>query len=183
MRILVLSDLQSLSPEVFDKINNKNFCDVCVSLGNVSKDVLDTIRNLKHFDLYSINTENSIHLKCIDINGVKISGVDFDEQYQYWNEHVESKFVNKLPQDIDILLTYHAPKKSVNVHGVVDKPDYAKQLMWKIQPKLHISSSEHTNAIGTAKKYQCNDIYYVYVVGAVLLEINANFQIRRFEAL
>lgn len=190
MRILVVSNLNNISTNAINTISERNFCDFCVSIGNVSFNSIKTIRHYIQAPIYFINgldgfdnCAKSINNNLAREHNKNIFGIDYNEKYQYWSEEIESQFFKQLPEHVDILFTYHVPKESIDVYGMLDKPDYAIQLVRKIKPKIHISGSEQSNYIGTIKEYKQPTVCCIYTNEMVLLEIDDECQIRMFQSI
>lgn len=124
--VLIFADLHGsmqTANQILDEINDKHF-DFAVSLGDMSIDVLNIINNFLinkgkklyairgNHDTYSLSdiSENIIDFnrRVVDINGVKIYGVEGARYYNDYSTFVndEEIFNEKIPEDIDLLFSH-----------------------------------------------------------------------------
>ena len=184
MNILLLADVKNISQDTIAYVSTPGFCDFCVSLGNVSTECLNVLRSSLSCNLLCINGDKDVTsgnpAKLFNYKDKAMCCINYSKEYEYWNEQSIRHFDSIINCDIDILFTHHSPTKHVDMYGLPDKPDYIRQLVKLIKPKLNIHGHDCENTIGTMKTYMRPDVKIIGVTGVMLLELNSEYQIRKF---
>ena len=187
MKILLLADVQEINQNVIKIISTPGFCDFGVSLGNVSTSCLNMLNSSLPYDLFYIDGDKDVksgnNAQLFHYKDKAMCCINYSKEYEYWNEQSIRHFDSIINCDIDILFTHHSPTKHVDMYGLPDKPDYIRQLVKIIKPKLNIHGHDCENTIGTMKTYMRPDVTVIGVTGVMLLELNEEYQIRKFVSI
>ncbi len=125
--ILVITDCHHLTIEEIEKVENLKY-DVCLLLGDINCTYLDMILkfvpinkiyavlgNHDEYGLLESKNINNIHLKTIDVNGVKILGFEGSSRYKQGNipmySQKDSVKLLKKCEKADILVSHDSVYK------------------------------------------------------------------------
>jgi uncharacterized protein len=125
INILIIADCHHLKEEEIEKVSNLQY-DVCLLLGDINITYLDMILkyvslekiygilgNHDEYGILELRNINNIHLKEININGIKILGFEGSNRYKEGNVPMytqkESIELLKKCDKADILVSHDSP--------------------------------------------------------------------------
>lgn len=175
IRFLVLCDLHFLEEEQLDKILSLNY-DCCLMLGDIPSEILPRIKALITKPIYAVGGNHDtremytnagfeyINGKVVEIEGIKIAGIEGSNRYKDTDELVmltqkESvKLAKSLPR-ADLLIShdsfYHKYGKSPNKRGLKGIDLYIK----RNKPIFHFHGHYHIYDNYQNGKTQCFACY------------------------
>ncbi len=174
MKILFLADLHDFNINNLNKIKDLEY-DVCITLGDINKQILNTICNLVNTDIYGIlGNHDTINLfdctrikdlafKNININGINFAGIDGGVRYKrgmyvmYTQEELIDKCYNL--NKCDILISHETGFNYIATDLVHEGFKAIDNFISENKPKYNIFGHYHKRMVFDKYDTKCICIY------------------------